>query len=73
MKHFLMCEPSFFEVCYVINPRMEGNLGKVNKALSRKSVAELNEAFGKYRVGSGSECNKFRLQCASHRPDHHHV
>ena len=35
MKHFLMCEPSFFEVCYVINPWMEGNMGKVNKALAK--------------------------------------
>ena len=31
MQHFLMCEPRFFEVCYVINPWMEGNLGKVDK------------------------------------------
>jgi N-dimethylarginine dimethylaminohydrolase len=36
MKHFLMCEPKFFEVCYVINPWMEGNLGKVNKALAKQ-------------------------------------
>ncbi len=35
MKHFLMCEPKFFDVCYVINPWMEGNLGKVNKVLAR--------------------------------------
>ena len=48
MKRFLMCEPKFFEVCYVINPWMEGNLGKVNKELARqqwqnlyKIVAEL--------------------------------
>ncbi|HEY5139273.1 MAG TPA: hypothetical protein VIJ25_08165, partial [Methylococcales bacterium] len=41
MKRFLMCEPSFFEVCYVINPWMEGNLGKVNKALARKQWQNL--------------------------------
>ncbi len=35
MKHFLMCEPTFFDVCYVINPWMEGNLGKVDKALAK--------------------------------------
>ena len=41
MKHFLMCEPSFFEVCYVINPWMEGNMGKVNKELARKQWRNL--------------------------------
>ena len=40
MKHFLMCEPKFFDVCYVINPWMEGNLGKVNKAAGAAAVAE---------------------------------
>lgn len=34
MKRFLMCEPRFFEVRYVINPWMEGNLGKVGKKLA---------------------------------------
>jgi N-dimethylarginine dimethylaminohydrolase len=41
MKHFLMCEPKFFEVCYVINPWMEGNLGKVDKALARQQWQNL--------------------------------
>jgi N-dimethylarginine dimethylaminohydrolase len=41
MKHFLMCEPSFFEVCYVINPWMEGNLGKVNKELAKQQWQNL--------------------------------
>ena len=41
MKHFLMCEPRFFEVCYVINPWMEGNLGKVNKELAKKQWQNL--------------------------------
>jgi N-dimethylarginine dimethylaminohydrolase len=41
MKRFLMCEPKFFEVCYVINPWMEGNLGKVNKELARKQWGNL--------------------------------
>ena len=36
MKHFLMCKPTFFEVCYVINPWMEGNLGKVNNPLAQQ-------------------------------------
>lgn len=34
MKHFLMCEPKYFEVCYVINPWMEGNQGKVDRDLA---------------------------------------
>jgi N-dimethylarginine dimethylaminohydrolase len=42
MKHFLMCEPTFFEVCYVINPWMEGNLGKVNKALAKQQWDNLH-------------------------------
>lgn len=36
MKRFLMCEPKYFDVCYVINPWMAGNLGKVDKALTRR-------------------------------------
>ena len=41
MKNFLMCEPRFFEVCYVINPWMEGNMGKVNKALAKQQWKNL--------------------------------
>ncbi|MBI5435589.1 MAG: hypothetical protein HY937_00485 [Nitrosomonadales bacterium] len=41
MKHFLMCEPTFFEVCYVINPWMEGNMGKVNEALAKQQWENL--------------------------------
>ena len=41
MKHFLMCEPRFFEVCYVINPWMEGNLGKVNSKLAQQQWQNL--------------------------------
>lgn len=43
MKRFLMCEPKFFDVCYVINPWMEGNLGKVNKALARQQWQNLHD------------------------------
>ena len=42
MKHFLMCEPKFFEVCYVINPWMEGNLGKVNSELAQQQWKNLH-------------------------------
>ena len=41
MKRFLMCEPKFYEVCYVINPWMEGNLGKVNKHLAQQQWQNL--------------------------------
>ncbi len=41
MKRFLMCEPKFFEVCYVINPWMEGNLGKVDKKLAKQQWENL--------------------------------
>ena len=41
MKCFLMCEPMFFEVRYVINPWMEGNLGKVNKEQAKREWQNL--------------------------------
>ncbi len=47
MKHFLMCEPRFFEVCYVINPWMEGNLGKVNNPLAKKQWENLYEIMAR--------------------------
>lgn len=43
MKHFLMCEPKYFDVCYVINPWMEGNLGKVNKELAKQQWQNLHD------------------------------
>jgi len=43
MKHFLMCEPKFFEVCYVINPWMEGNQGKVNRELAQRQWENLHD------------------------------
>lgn len=43
MKRFLMCEPQYFDVCYVINPWMEGNQGKVNKALARQQWQSLHD------------------------------
>jgi N-dimethylarginine dimethylaminohydrolase len=47
MKHFLMCEPKYFEVCYVINPWMKGNLGKVNKELARQQWQSLHDILAK--------------------------
>lgn len=43
MKHFLMCEPKFFDVCYVINPWMEGNLGKVDRQLAWQQWQNLHD------------------------------
>ena len=43
MKCFLMCEPDFFDVCYVINPWMEGNQGKVDKPLARRQWQKLHD------------------------------
>jgi N-dimethylarginine dimethylaminohydrolase len=43
MKHFLMCEPKYFDVCYVINPWMEGNKGKVNKELAKQQWQKLHD------------------------------
>lgn len=42
MKRFLMCEPRFFEVRYVINPWMEGNQGKVNSDLAKQQWYNLH-------------------------------
>jgi N-dimethylarginine dimethylaminohydrolase len=36
MKTFLMCEPKYFDVSYVINPWMTGNQGLVNMELAAK-------------------------------------
>lgn len=42
-----MCEPKYFDVCYVINPWMEGNLGKVNRELARRQWQNLHDAVVK--------------------------
>ena len=38
-----MCAPRFFEVSYVINPWMEGNLGKVNQPLAQQQWENLHD------------------------------
>ncbi len=45
MKTFLMCEPRFFEVSYVINPWMAGNLGRVDKALAARQWEKLHHVL----------------------------
>ncbi len=47
MKTFLMCEPQFFEVSYVINPWMNANIGKVNKALATQQWQKLYDTISK--------------------------
>lgn len=42
MKRFLMCAPKFFDVCYVINPWMEGNLGKVDRERAQRQWQNLH-------------------------------
>ena len=41
MKTFLMCEPRYFEVSYVINPWMAENIGRVNKSLATQQWKHL--------------------------------
>lgn len=38
---FLMCRPSYFSVQYVINPWMEGNIGKVHQPRAQKQWDDL--------------------------------
>jgi ornithine--oxo-acid transaminase len=40
---FLMCRPTLYEVSYVINPWMEGNLGQSSQA---RALAQWQELFG---------------------------
>lgn len=45
MQTFLMCEPAYFDVEYVINPWMEGNQGKVDKALAARQWQQLHDVI----------------------------
>ena len=47
MKTFLMCEPKYFEVSYVINPWMAANIGKVNKSLATQQWKQLYETLSR--------------------------
>ncbi len=46
-KTFLMCEPRYFDVCYVINPWMAGNEGKVDKKLAEKQWQNLHDILAR--------------------------
>lgn len=52
MQHFLMCEPKFFDVRYVINPWMEGNLGRVNSEQAKKQWKNLYRIVSELAVVS---------------------
>lgn len=43
IKTFLMCEPLFFDVAYVINPWMQGNINKVNQQRAHAQWTALYE------------------------------
>lgn len=45
MQTFLMCKPRYFDVEYVINPWMEGNQGKVDKALAARQWQNLYDTL----------------------------
>ncbi len=45
MQTFLMCEPTYFDVAYVINPWMEGNQGKVDKARAARQWQRLYDTL----------------------------
>lgn len=45
MPAFLMCKPDYFEVSYVINPWMAGNMGKVDKALAARQWQQLHDTL----------------------------
>ncbi len=45
MQTLLMCEPTYFGVEYIINPWMEGNTGKVDKALAARQWRMLHDTL----------------------------
>jgi N-dimethylarginine dimethylaminohydrolase len=46
-ERILMCEPNFFEVSYVINPWMKGNIAHADRALARRQWSRLAACLGK--------------------------
>lgn len=45
-ERILMCEPDFFEVNYVINPWMEGNIAHADRALAQRQWTRLAQGIG---------------------------
>ena len=58
----LMCLPTYFNVQYVINPWMEGNIGKVQKPMAQKQWNDL------YQVLS-DRCNVHVMKPVEGQPD----
>ncbi|TFH08560.1 MAG: hypothetical protein E4H14_06195 [Candidatus Thorarchaeota archaeon] len=48
MNTFLMCEPHFYDVEYVINPYMEGNIHAVDKQLAHRQWRNLYDTISKH-------------------------
>lgn len=44
-RRVLMAAPTYFDVEYVINPHMEGNVGRVDRLRARRQWAELRRAY----------------------------
>lgn len=46
MQHILMCAPDHFDVAYVINPWMQGNLARSDTRLAMRQWQELSRSLG---------------------------
>jgi len=44
-ERFLLCRPGFYRIDYVINPWMEGNIGRTDGELARRQWETLEEAL----------------------------
>lgn len=44
-RRVLMVDPAYFDVLYVINPHMEGNIGQVDKSLARTQWLNLKQTY----------------------------
>lgn len=47
-QRILMCQPDFYEVSYVINPWMENNRGRTDKALALRQWQGLRDALARH-------------------------
>lgn len=45
-NHFLMCEPQYFDVSYVINPWMTGNIHRVGRSQAKEQWTNLHALVG---------------------------
>jgi lysine-ketoglutarate reductase/saccharopine dehydrogenase-like protein (TIGR00300 family) len=61
-QSILMCRPTYFDVQYVINPWMEGNIGRVRRSVAQKQWDEL------FRVLQDA-CNIHVLTAVESLPD----